>query len=637
MMSETDLKRRYLIIYRKAMEEAYLENPNTLYDHPVLKDLRKSLHISRDEHDQVEKRVKVRLKVNEIDGENFTGRLDYFNKILSKDKQNVDAWVGKGEALYNLGQDERAIQCFDKANKYNPDFEEAWYFKGLSMTELSRLEDAIDCFDRAIQLYPEYKEAWLSSSIALNKRGENKKALACVNKALELDPKYLPSIVGQLIILLDLHECESALENADVALTLFPNNEQIVALKREAQRGMGVPEDQMEPENISYALPEDVHEKEAMTMGQPVPDGQIPVHDDEVITDQVFEAETENISVMEMVPEGKGEGLQELEVIDEAAIYENEVQNPDGERQDVAPVEIELTPLPDEDEVIKLEPIGVTEEGAQTTRPGQAERSSGEAGPGQAGPGTPDGKSEGHAGRKGEAGPDEKEEMVEELVELKPLELEKLSAGDTTFEESDKMVEEILGEMGQVPEAAQEPVEEAVVKEKENLDISDSEPVGDFKESDTVFKSTFDSYEFKVPDREEALIECSSCGDLIPFDSKICPLCDFDLGASAPVAKPEKRVEPLLQIPKAAEQLPVDPRPRPPRVRHDRPNLVQLHEARKKREGPKNFKAKRLFAGIQRVNKLVKCPRCGSPVAVPSSVRPIVVACTGCGSFGRLK
>ena len=627
MMSESDIKRRYLIIYRKAMEEAYLENPDTLYDHPILKDLRKSLHLGREDHDAVEKRVKVRLKVSEIAEDNYTGRLDYFNKILSKDKENADAWVGKGESLYNLGQDERSVQCFDKAIKIDPQFEEAWYYKGLSMTEMSRLEDAIDAFDKAIQLYPEYKEAWLSSSIALNKRGENKKALACVNKALELDPRYLPSIIGQLIILLDLQEYDGAIENADAALTLFPKNEQVIALKREAQRGLGIPEDKMEPEDISYGLPDEVHEKENMTMGQPVPEGQISVHDEEIITDQVFEAEEEQIPVMEMVPEGQGESLQELEVLEEA-IYENEAMT-EGDRQDGAAMEIELTPVPDDSEVIKLEPIGVTEKSDEDPQQASSQSASEENGPGQAGPGMAEAKP---AGPEDEGG----EEAEEELAVLKPLELETLHDGDTAFADSDKMVEEIIEEMEEPSKQPGEIVKEAATAEpeKESLEISDTEPVGDFKESDTVYKSTFDSYEFKVPDREEALVECKNCGDLIPFDSKVCPLCDFELGGGVPQAP--KRPSDIS--PRPLEPVPEAPRaPRLPRVHKERPNLVALHEARKNREKAIRYKPKRLFAGIHRVNKLIKCPRCGSPVAIPSSVRPIMVSCTGCGSFGRLK
>ena len=199
------------------------------------------------------------------------------------------------------------------------------------------------------------------------------------------------------------------------------------------------------------------------------------------------------------------------------------------------------------------------------------------------------------------------------------------------------MVEEILEEMEATPGEPAPVAKEAglVMEAKESLEISDAEPAGDFKESDTVFKSTFDSYEFKVPDREEALIECRNCGDLIPYDSKVCPLCDFELSGGGPAQAPKQAPEPAPRPPEPVQEAPRPPRP--PRVKRERPNLVALHEARKKREQAIRFRPKRLFAGIHRINKLIKCPKCGSPVAVPSSVRPILVSCTGCGSFGRLK
>jgi len=84
------------------------------------------------------------------------------------------------------------------------------------------------------------------------------------------------------------------------------------------------------------------------------------------------------------------------------------------------------------------------------------------------------------------------------------------------------------------------------------------------------------------------------------------------------------------------EDVQADVSPRPKVHKKDRPSLLQLRKARKAKTKPKRFRARRLFAGIQRIHKMIKCPECGGPVAVPSKVRPLVISCSQCGSYGKL-
>jgi tetratricopeptide (TPR) repeat protein len=645
MLGDKELKRRYLIIYRKAMEEALLDDPDVdVEKSSMLKSLRKNLHITREEHKKINKRVRLRLEVTSIDEEDYTGRLDYYNKLLSKNKKNEDAWVGKGEALYNLAQYQRAVKCLEKALEIDANFEEAWYFRGLSLTELEDIQEALDCFDKAITLYPEYKEAWLGSSLALNRGGESKKALACVNKALELDPKYLPSIVGQIFILLDLEDYETALETSDTGLSVFPKNEELVMLKREAQKCLGVAEEDLEPMDFDYSLPEEsegaVKElvpEEGVEMSE-LMNGEVmsdEVITEEVVSDHVFD-EDENIPVLEMVAEEdqEEEPLQELEVLPEEAIYEPELQEA-SEVMEAEPVDDVLpSTIP---EVAPME-----EEEEPASKKGESEDdlgpSAGPVGKGKKGKRSRK-KIEKKKDDMGPIGPEAEEEDTEELMELQPLEPIIEEDSEMEFEEAEELVEEIIEQMESgteeaedLEEALEEGEEVAEAEEvKEALDIEDTgveideESFEDMEES-TKFESTFDSYEFSA-EMEDVLVECKSCGDLIPDDVAICPICDAHIGGGPPPLEVEE------------EDLVPEPEPEPVKpklVKKERPSLLQLRKARKKKGKPKRFRARRLFAGIQKIHKLIKCPECGGPVAVPTEIRPLVVSCSQCGSYGKL-
>ncbi|MFQ5862912.1 MAG: tetratricopeptide repeat protein, partial [Candidatus Brocadiales bacterium] len=44
--------------------------------------------------------------------------------------QNATEWLNKGVALGQLGRDQEAIKCYDKALEIDPKYAKAWYNKG---------------------------------------------------------------------------------------------------------------------------------------------------------------------------------------------------------------------------------------------------------------------------------------------------------------------------------------------------------------------------------------------------------------------------------------------------------------------------------------------------------------------------
>ena len=60
--------------------------------------------------------------------------------------------MGKGIALIILGEYDRALGCFDKALKLNPENAFAWKYKGRALEGLGKNDEAAACFKKAEDL-----------------------------------------------------------------------------------------------------------------------------------------------------------------------------------------------------------------------------------------------------------------------------------------------------------------------------------------------------------------------------------------------------------------------------------------------------------------------------------------------------
>ena len=70
------------------------------------------------------------------------------------DPKNADARYNKGSALAELGKDNEAIECYDRALKIDPNYINAWYNKGVVLGKLGKWNEAIECYDQALKIDP---------------------------------------------------------------------------------------------------------------------------------------------------------------------------------------------------------------------------------------------------------------------------------------------------------------------------------------------------------------------------------------------------------------------------------------------------------------------------------------------------
>ena len=51
-----------------------------------------------------------------------------------------------------LGKYGEAVNSFEKAIQYKPDYYEAWYMKGRTLDHAAQYEEAIKAFDKAVEI-----------------------------------------------------------------------------------------------------------------------------------------------------------------------------------------------------------------------------------------------------------------------------------------------------------------------------------------------------------------------------------------------------------------------------------------------------------------------------------------------------
>lgn len=97
------------------------------------------------------------------------------------------AWTGKGNALYELGEYYKTIECCDEAPSFLRDDADMSAIKGkaLGRPEMGRYEEAIGCYDAALGA-SDQGDLWCYRGEALLKLEKRSEAIASFKKALEL-------------------------------------------------------------------------------------------------------------------------------------------------------------------------------------------------------------------------------------------------------------------------------------------------------------------------------------------------------------------------------------------------------------------------------------------------------------------
>ena len=149
--------------------------------------------------------------------------LEYFDKLLVYQPNNIVAINERGCALAEMKQYDLALASFERALTLNPQYAEAYVNKGNAYSELQRFGEALVEYDKALALKPDLAEGWLGRGNACRENRMQSEALTAFQKALALNPKLAEAWLGQGNLFYSLKDYDRAFKDYDRAFTLKPD------------------------------------------------------------------------------------------------------------------------------------------------------------------------------------------------------------------------------------------------------------------------------------------------------------------------------------------------------------------------------------------------------------------------------
>ena len=117
----------------------------------------------------------------------YKDALAYYNKALSLDPNNPEAWYLRASLLIDTGKIKEALFDCEKAIALDPNYAPAWSKKGLALYNLEKFEEGLYASTRAASLNGNDVNAWYIKGVCLDELGRSDEAQEAYGKSLELE------------------------------------------------------------------------------------------------------------------------------------------------------------------------------------------------------------------------------------------------------------------------------------------------------------------------------------------------------------------------------------------------------------------------------------------------------------------
>ena len=107
----------------------------------------------------------------------YNDALDFYTKAVIYSPQDKYTMLKIANIYKLLGNNTKALSFYDKLISMDRENTDAFFNKGLILASQKNYDDCIKCFERVIQLSPEYPYAYYSLGMAYEQKGDTAKAL----------------------------------------------------------------------------------------------------------------------------------------------------------------------------------------------------------------------------------------------------------------------------------------------------------------------------------------------------------------------------------------------------------------------------------------------------------------------------
>jgi tetratricopeptide (TPR) repeat protein len=129
-----------------------------------------------------------RARVLQLEGALDAAAAEY-REALKIDRDYVDALLGLGQILHQLGHEEVALKRFAQAIEIDPNKAEAHFAEGQTYESLGRKTEALASYFRALEIDPTSAETILRVALLQLERNQPDQVLARLDQMLQLAPK----------------------------------------------------------------------------------------------------------------------------------------------------------------------------------------------------------------------------------------------------------------------------------------------------------------------------------------------------------------------------------------------------------------------------------------------------------------
>jgi tetratricopeptide (TPR) repeat protein len=168
---------------------------------------------------------------------------DACKKGLEIQSGNTGGLMTLGKALQLQGKRDKALDCYKKVLKQNPDHANAYYRSGRVLYEKKEYEAARVSFENATRSMPNHAKAWHYLAHAMYDLDRIDESEKLYHKALDLKPDHVPAYLDLIFVLNELHKTSEAHALCLDALDLAPGNADVLAILGYTLRESGHPEE----------------------------------------------------------------------------------------------------------------------------------------------------------------------------------------------------------------------------------------------------------------------------------------------------------------------------------------------------------------------------------------------------------
>jgi tetratricopeptide (TPR) repeat protein len=149
--------------------------------------------------------------------------LQYFQKATERDPNDPVAWYGLGYCHAGLKNHGSAVEAYKQAIRVNPYDESTYFHLGNYYNKLGRHEDAIVAYKEVIRINPEFEAAYFNLGVACTRLGRLNEGREAFEEVTRINPEAARAYFNVGMAYIQLGQYQEAIEAHKQVIRLKPN------------------------------------------------------------------------------------------------------------------------------------------------------------------------------------------------------------------------------------------------------------------------------------------------------------------------------------------------------------------------------------------------------------------------------